>query len=63
MKTVSISRKRFKELEQLKLGKEILNTEGTIHLMRDKDGWNSSVKAVKRFYNDEGENLQINYIL
>ena len=55
MKVTSISHKKFRELEHLELDKNILNTEGKIYIIADKNGWLTSRKAVKRFYNDGGD--------
>lgn len=54
METISISHKKFKELENLELDSSILNTEGKLYFIKDKNKWNTNMKLVKRFYNDFG---------
>lgn len=53
MQTISISHKRFKELEELQLSSLISNTEGKIYLIKDKNNWDTSYKVLKRFYDNE----------
>jgi len=53
MQTISISHKRFKELEELQLSSFISNTEGKIYLIKDKNNWDTSYKVLKRFYDNE----------
>lgn len=52
MKTISISNKKFKELEELPLDR-IQHKEGKIFLIKDKNKWDCSYKVVKRFYDNE----------
>ena len=54
METLSISYKKFKELKALELDKSILNTEGKLFFVKDKNKWNTKMKLVKSFYNDFG---------
>lgn len=57
MDIISISRKKFKELEKMQLNREIMNTEGTIYLVKDKKKWNSEYKVVKAFEDDIGNSF------
>ena len=54
METMSISYKKFKELKKLELDNSILNTEGKLFFVIDKNKWNTKMKLVKSFYNDFG---------
>lgn len=53
MQTISISNKKFKELQELFLTSSISNTEGKIFLIKDKNNWNTNYKVLKRFYDNE----------
>lgn len=53
MQTISISNKKFKELQELFLASSISNTEGKIFLIKDKNNWNTNYKVLKRFYDNE----------
>ena len=53
MQTMSISNKKFKELEQLYLAPSISHKEGEIYLIKDKNNWDISYKVLKRFYDNE----------
>ena len=53
MQTMSISNKKFKELQELPLGSTIQHKEGNIYLIKDKNKWNCSYKVVKKFYDNK----------
>ena len=55
MKIMSISHNKFKELQKLELSRRILNTEGVLYKITDKNKWKSEEKIIKRFYNDFGD--------
>lgn len=55
MKIVSISNSKFKELKKLELSKKILNTEGVLYRITDKNKWENQEKVIKKFYNDFGD--------
>lgn len=55
MNIISISNNRFKKLESLKLNREIINTEGNLYIINDKNKWKNNIKVIKKFYNDKGD--------
>ena len=54
METISISYKKFNQLKKLELDSSILNTEGKLFFIKDKNKWNTKMKLVKKFNNDFG---------
>ena len=55
MQTISFSNYSFKKLEKMTLDKSITNTEGKLFIIPEKLKWNTLPKALKIFYNTEGE--------
>lgn len=65
MQTISISSKKFNDLERLRFDNNIMNTEGQLFIEQANDG---SKKIIKKFYKDDGEYfgnklLTINYLI
>ena len=57
MNIVSISHNKFRELKKLELSKKIMNTEGTLYRITDKNKWQNEEKVIKKFYNDFGDSF------
>lgn len=57
MKIVTISKRKFNELEKLPLSNTIFNTEAVLYLFQDKSKWKIEKKTFKKLYTDEGDSF------
>ena len=57
MQTISISQNRFKKFQKLQLDKIIMNTEGELFIISDKEKWTKNPKIVKKLYINDGDNF------
>ena len=54
MEVSVLSKKVYKELQEIKLPKEIKNQEAKVYLIPNKDKWNSNQKLLKRLNDNKG---------
>lgn len=54
MESVILNKKQLKKLKPLDIDKTITNTEGEIFLYKEKNGWKTEDKLIKKMYIDEG---------
>ena len=57
MKAICLSRRDFEKLEPLILDKKIINTEGQLFKLPQKEKWYYQQKILKRLYVTEGDNF------